>query len=105
MHAAIVCVCITKGAVTTALASTQEPQACDYAVRVPSAHAGRNWQLVLYADGLTPGAVLSPDNRRKSVIWYATILELYELLSHEEFWVTVAVARIAFCHMHAPYHL
>ena len=30
---------------------------------------GADWHLVLYCDGLTPGAVLAPENNRKSIIW------------------------------------
>ena len=30
---------------------------------------GADWHAILYCDGLTPGSVLAPDNKRKSVIW------------------------------------
>ena len=51
---------------------------------------GADWHIVLYCDGLTPGAVLAPENNRKSVIWYATLLELGPKLCHEELWCTLA---------------
>ena len=51
---------------------------------------GADWHIVLYCDGLTPGAVLAPENTRKSVIWYATLLELGPKLCHEELWCCLA---------------
>ena len=50
-------------------------------------------RLILYSDGLTPGNALGHDNKRKSVIWYASFLEFGELLCHEECWVSLACAR------------
>ena len=55
--------------------------------------AGRLWHLILYADGITPGAVLAPDNRRKAVVWYISFLEFGDRLCCEELWMPVAVAR------------
>lgn len=51
---------------------------------------GADWHIVLYCDGVTPGAVLAPENNRKSVIWYATLLELGPKLCHQELWCTLA---------------
>ena len=51
--------------------------------------------LIMYADGITPGSALAPENRRKSMVWYVSFLEFESLLSHEEFWISVAVARTA----------
>ena len=33
------------------------------------------------------------DNRRKSVVWYASFLELRSKLAYEEAWITLAIAR------------
>ena len=55
--------------------------------------AGLTWQIILYADGIAPGAALTPENRRKSVVWYASFLEFADLLSHEELWMTLAIVR------------
>ena len=49
--------------------------------------------LVLYADGITPGSALAHENRRKSVVWYASFLEFRELLQFQELWMAVAAAR------------
>ena len=51
---------------------------------------GADWHAVLYCDGLTPGAVLAPENNRKSIIWYATILEFGSRLCHQELWFCLA---------------
>jgi len=56
--------------------------------------AGLSWNLILYADGVTPGAALAPEHRRKSVVWYASFLEFERKLAYEEVWIAVAVARI-----------
>ena len=50
---------------------------------------------MLYADGITPGAVLAPDNRRKSVVWYCSFMEFLEKLAFEEVWIAIALARTA----------
>jgi len=50
-------------------------------------------QLVLYADGITPGSALAHENRRKSVVWYASFLEFRELLQFQEVWMSIAAAR------------
>ncbi len=55
--------------------------------------AGQTCSLILYADGITPGAVLIADNRRKSVVWYGSFLEFGDKLSYEEVWIPIAVAR------------
>jgi hypothetical protein len=50
--------------------------------------------LVMYLDGVTPGNVLRPDNKRKIWAFYATFLELgREHLCHEECWIPLAVLR------------
>lgn len=54
---------------------------------------GHAWKLVLYSDGITPGSVLVTDNRRKTVVWYCSILECRERLCHEEMWFCVAAIR------------
>jgi hypothetical protein len=53
----------------------------------------KDLRLILYCDGVTPGAALTHDNKRKSVIWYASFLEFGLLLCHEECWFTMASAR------------
>ena len=57
---------------------------------------GGTLSFILYADGITPGAVLSPDNKRKAVVWYGSFIEFRAMLAYEEMWVSLAVARIAF---------
>jgi len=57
--------------------------------------AGLCWHLIMYADGITPGNVLAPENRRKSIVWYVSFLEFGAKLAYEEAWMTVAVARTA----------
>jgi hypothetical protein len=50
--------------------------------------------LVLYLDGITPGNVLRPDNKRKIWAFYATFMEIgREHLCHEECWIPLAVLR------------
>jgi hypothetical protein len=49
--------------------------------------------LILYNDGITPGGVLVAENRRKSVVWYASFLEFGRKLACEEAWITLAIAR------------
>ena len=49
-------------------------------------------RLILYADGITPGNPLGGDNKRKSIVWYASFLEFGNLLCHEECWFTLASA-------------
>ena len=41
-----------------------------------SLNAGLIWHLILYADGITPGSVLAPDNRRKVIGWYASFIKV-----------------------------
>ena len=55
--------------------------------------AGLHWNIILYADGITPGDAFSPDNNRKAWLWYASFLEMGQKLSNEEAWITVAIAR------------
>jgi hypothetical protein len=51
---------------------------------------GADWRVILYCDGLTPGSVLAPENQRKSIIWYATILEFGSKMCHQELWFCLA---------------
>ena len=57
------------------------------------AHYGNSWRLVLYCDGVTPGAVLRPDVKKKVVVFYASFLELGPLLACSEFWLPLGVIR------------
>ena len=57
------------------------------------AKRGNTLSIVVYSDGLTPGSLLTADNKRKSVIWYASFLEFFERLAFEELWMTPACAR------------
>ena len=36
---------------------------------------------------------MAPENRRKSIVFYATFIELGDLIYHEAAWITVAAAR------------
>ena len=54
---------------------------------------GPTWHLILYCDGITPGAVLSPENRRKGLVFYGSFLQFGSLLSFEEVWISLALAR------------
>ena len=56
----------------------------------------RRLSLILYCDGITPGSALTADNKRKSVVWYASFLEFGSMLCHEELWMTMASARTNF---------
>ena len=58
---------------------------------------GLSWRLILYADGITPGAVLVSDNRRKCVVWYSSFVEFGDKSSYEEAWFPVAIARTHSC--------
>lgn len=50
--------------------------------------------LVLYLDGITPGNVLRPDNRRKIWAFYCTFLNFGpQHLCREEVWLPLAVLR------------
>ena len=52
------------------------------------------WSMILYFDELTPGQVLRPDNKRKTMSVYTSFVELGpHLLSRTQFWSTIAVAR------------
>ena len=56
-------------------------------------HTGGQLSLILYADGITPGAVLAPEQRRKSIVWYASFAEFGHKLAYEEMWCALALAR------------
>jgi hypothetical protein len=62
--------------------------------------AGPFLNLVLYADGITPGSPLVADNRRKSIAWYISFLEFKWRLAYEEAWTPIAFART--CSQIAP---
>ena len=49
--------------------------------------------MILYADGVTPGSTLTPENKRKATVWYASFKEFGWKLSFEEMWITIAIAR------------
>ena len=49
------------------------------------------------AAGVVPGAVLSPENRRRVFVWYASFLEFGNLLAYEELWFCLAMARTRAC--------
>lgn len=51
------------------------------------------WHIALYADEVVPGNVLSPDNRRKVMAFYATFRELGWAVTHEQYWLPLAVLR------------
>ena len=55
--------------------------------------SGTSLKLILYADGIVPGNVISHDNQRKSVVWYFSFLEFGYRLSYEEVWLPIAFAR------------
>ena len=58
-----------------------------------SMYAGLQWNIILYADGVTPGDAFTPENNRKAWVWYVSFLEMGQKLSNEEAWITVAIAR------------
>ena len=52
------------------------------------------WRMVLYSDELTPGNPLRADNRRKTMIWYWSILEYgRHNLQKVEAWLPLAAIR------------
>ena len=54
----------------------------------------RPWGMALYFDELTPGNVLRPDNKRKTMAVYMSFVQLgHEALARTEMWFTIAVAR------------
>jgi len=53
----------------------------------------RPWRLILYFDEVTPGNVISPDNRRKSYAFYVSFFELRRHLRLCEAWLCIAVLR------------
>ena len=59
------------------------------------AEFGAEWRLILYCDGVTPGAVLAPELNRKSIIWYASLLEFGSKLCHQELWNCLACLETA----------
>ena len=57
------------------------------------AEGGNRWHLVFYVDDISAGALLRPDDKRKTSIFYVSFLELGPLLSYEMFWVPLAHIR------------
>ena len=56
-------------------------------------------QLVVYLDGITPGNVLRPDNRRKIWAFYGTFIEFGpQNFCREEVWLPLAVLRTSVEH-------
>ena len=57
-------------------------------------HPARPLHMVFYLDGITPGNMLRPDNKRKIWAFYASFKEFgAERLCNEEVWFTLAVLR------------
>jgi hypothetical protein len=57
-------------------------------------HPEEPLNMILYLDGITPGNVLRPDNKRKIWAFYATFREIGPAhVCHEECWLPVAVLR------------
>ena len=59
--------------------------------------AGPIWNLVLYCDGITPGNVIAPENKRKAFVFYCAFLEFFERLCCTELWIPIAVVRTRCC--------
>ena len=51
------------------------------------------WRLVLYSDEVVPGNALSHDNKRKVWVVYFSWLEFEHLLSNEDAWFCILIAR------------
>ena len=77
----------------TAVNTAAQPSIVAPCIAHPSSPKGGILSFILYADGITPGAVLSPENRRKAFVWYGSFLEFRRLLAYEEMWCALAVAR------------
>lgn len=58
------------------------------------ARHGNSWSGLLYHDGLTPGNVLRPDKKRKTVVFYYAPLQFGDALRFEEFWISLAIFRL-----------
>ena len=72
----------------------QENQAFAAALKqAMSQSKGEPLKIILYADELTPGNVIRPDNRRKLVQWYASFADFKLHLRNEAVWLPVAVLR------------
>ena len=57
------------------------------------ASVDRPWRFLLYADEITPGNPLRPDNKRKQTAIYCSFLEFGASLSSEYSWLTLGVVR------------
>lgn len=73
---------------------SESPHFADLIQHVLRSVGGR-LSLIIYCDGLTPGAALAHDNKRKSVVWYGSFLEFGYMLQHEELWWTICSKRLA----------
>ena len=51
------------------------------------------WNLVLYTDEISPGAILRPIVKKKSYVWYVSLLELRGLLYRTDVWMPIAILR------------
>ena len=58
-----------------------------------AATRGPKFHIVFYLDEITPGSLLSPDNKRKSLVIWVSFLEFGSLLCCEDLWMPVAVLR------------
>ena len=54
---------------------------------------GQPLRMILYHDEVVPGQVLAPDNRRKTVMFYASFLEFQQALRCKSMWMTIALVR------------
>jgi hypothetical protein len=56
--------------------------------------SSKPWRIIVYQDGVDPSDGLSKNHSRKSVVFYASFLELgMDALAHEEVWMTPIVIR------------
>ena len=76
------------GGLSTAYLSAFQAHPCDHA---------RPWRFALYADEITPGNPLRPDNKRKILAFYAGWVEMGDILRLEESWMTIGVIRSSQC--------
>ena len=57
----------------------------------------RPWRIVLYADELTPGAQLTPQNYRKSWSFLMTFMEFGPLIGKDAAWLPLGLLRTSIC--------
>ena len=63
------------------------------AMETTFANYGSSLHCVLYCDGITPGALLKPDIRKKVTVFYLSYVEFGGLLAYSEFWLPVGLIR------------